>query len=100
MAFPVWLPERPHLRFRGSHLAREGRLARASALLLMHRQWSCVSFVIRQEGGTVKTDSDRLIATLGGSAPAACRVRQRRNLHQLPGHSMAGTAWCTAKRTI
>src|SRR5258705_8389182 len=24
----------------------------------MHRQRSCVSFVIRQEGGTVKTDSD------------------------------------------
>src|SRR4029078_8082280 len=37
---PVWLPDRPHLRFRGSPLAREGRLARASALLLMHGQRS------------------------------------------------------------
>jgi hypothetical protein len=58
VAFPVWLPERPHLRFRGSHLAREGRLARASAPLLMHRHWNYVSSVTRREGGTVKIDSD------------------------------------------
>lgn len=35
---PAWLPVRPHPACRRSHLARVGRLARASALLLMRMQ--------------------------------------------------------------
>src|SRR6202035_666268 len=56
-------------RFRGNHLAREGRLARASALLLMHRVFY-TEFFVRQIGQSVGSEIECYLARAQSACPA------------------------------